>query len=70
MCKSKGRKGDYKMYIQKGKKYIYSVDQANEFIQRGYRCVETGFNAKQQKFFWAFDYEEVQEYYRTSNRYK
>ena len=70
MCKSKGRKGAYKMYTQKGKKYIYSVGQANEFIQRGYRCIETGFNAKQQKFFWAFDYEEVQEYYRTSNRYK
>lgn len=70
MCKSKGRKGDYKMYTQRGKKYIYSVSQANEFIQKGYRCIETGFNAKQQKFFWAFDYEEVQEYYRTNNRYK
>lgn len=34
------------MYTQRGKKYIYSVIQANEFIQRGYRCLETGFNAK------------------------
>ena len=31
------------MYTQRGKKYIYSVIQANEFIQRGYRCLETGF---------------------------
>lgn len=39
------------MYSQRGKKYIYSVERANEFIQRGYRCIETGFNAKQQRFF-------------------
>ena len=51
------------MYKQKGKKYIYSVDRANEFIQRGYRCIETGFNAKQQRFFWVFNYDEVQDYY-------
>lgn len=31
------------MYSQKGKKYIYSVDRANEFMKRGYRCIETGF---------------------------
>lgn len=58
------------MYTQKGKKYIYSVIQANEFIQRGYRCLETGFNSKQRKYFWVFDYEEVQDYYNTSERYK
>ena len=51
------------MYSQRGKKYIYSVERANEFIQRGYRCIETGFNAKQQRFFWVFDYEEVQDFY-------
>ena len=50
-------------YTQRGKKYIYSVERANEFIQRGYRCIETGFNAKQQKFFWAFNYNEVQSFY-------
>lgn len=58
------------MYTQRGKKYIYSVIQANEFIQRGYRCIETGFNAKSQKYYWVFDYEEVQEYYKTNERYK
>lgn len=58
------------MYTQRGKKYIYSVEQANEFIQRGYRCIETGFNAKQRKIFWAFDYAEVQDYYKNSARYK
>lgn len=46
-----------------GKKYIYSVDRANEFIQRGYRCIETGFNAKQQRFYWTFKYDEVQPFY-------
>lgn len=39
------------MYTQKGKKYIYSVIQANEFIQMEYRCLETGFNSKQRKYF-------------------
>lgn len=57
------------MYTQKGKKYIYSVIQANEFIQRGYRCLETGFNSKQRKYYWVFDYEEVQPYYETNDRY-
>ena len=56
-------KGELRMYSQKGKKYIYSVDRANEFIQRGYRCIETGFNAKQQRFFWTFNYDEVQPFY-------
>ena len=51
------------MYTQKGKKYIYSVESANEFIQSGYRCIETGFKAKQQRFFWVFDYKVVQDYY-------
>ena len=51
-------------YTQRGKKYIYSVERANEFIQRGYRCIETGFNAKSQKFFWVFNYGEVQDYYK------
>ncbi len=58
------------MYTQKGKKYIYSVIQANEFIQMGYRCLETGFNSKQRKYFWVFDYNEVQSYYETNSRYK
>ena len=57
------------MYTQKGKKYVYSVIQANEFIQRGYRCLETGFNSKQRKYYWVFDYNEVQPYYETSDRY-
>ena len=56
------------MYKQKGKKYIYSVDRANEFIQRGYRCIETGFNAKQQRFFWVFYYDEVQDYYKKQSK--
>ena len=34
-----------------GKKYIYSVKKADEFIQKGYRCIGTGFNAKVQKFY-------------------
>lgn len=51
------------MYTQKGKKYIYSVERANEFIQRGYRCIETGFNVNKHRFFWVFNYEEVQDYY-------
>jgi len=55
------------MYTQKGKKYIYSVIQANEFIQRGYRCLETGFNSKQRKYYRVFDYNEVQPYYETSS---
>lgn len=58
------------MYTQRGKKYIYSVVQANEFLKLGYKCLETGFNAKQQKYFWTFDYEEVQEYYKINDRYK
>ena len=56
------------MYTQKGKKYIYSVERANEFIKRGSRCLETGFNAKQQRFFWVFDYKEVQPFYEEQNR--
>ena len=59
----KQKKGELTMYSQRGKKYIYSVERANEFIQRGYRCIETGFNAKQQRFFWVFNYDEVQDYY-------
>ena len=59
----KTKKGELTMYSQRGKKYIYSVERANEFIQRGYRCIETGFNAKQQRFFWVFNYDEVQDYY-------
>lgn len=51
------------MYSQRGKKYIYSVDRANEFMQRGYRCIGTGFNAKQQRFYWIFNYDEVQPFY-------
>ena len=57
------------MYTQKGKKYVYSVIQANEFIQRGYRCFETGFNSKQRKYYWVFDYNEVQPYYEENERY-
>lgn len=67
---SESEKENKTMYTQRGKKYIYSVDQANEFIQRGYKCIETGFNAKQRKYFWVFNYEEVQDYYETSERYK
>lgn len=54
---------DFFMYVQRGKKYIYSVNVANEFIQRGYRCIEVGYNAKQKKYFWVFLYDEVQPYY-------
>lgn len=53
-----------------GKKYIYSVNQADEFIQRGYKCIGTGFNAKSGKYYWVFYYDEVQDYYKTSDRYK
>lgn len=69
MYKNKLKLGGNTMYTQKGKKYIYSVIQANEFIQRGYRCLETGFNSKQRKYYWVFDYNEVQPYYETSDRY-
>ena len=55
-------------YTQRGKKYIYSVERANELIQLGYRCIETGFNAKGQKFFWVFDYNEVQPFYDELNK--
>lgn len=44
-------------------KYIYSVTHANDLIQKGYKCIATGFNAKSGKFWWAFDYNEVQSYY-------
>lgn len=50
-------------YTQRGKKYIYSVKRANELIQLGYRCIETGFTAKSQKFFWVFKYEDIDDYY-------
>lgn len=46
-----------------GKKYIYGVELANTFIQLGYRCIETGFNAKSNRFYWVFNYDEVQAYY-------
>lgn len=52
-----------KRYSSKGKKYIYSVERANEFMQRGYHCIETGYSLKSHKFFWVFDYEEVQGFY-------
>lgn len=52
-----------KRYTNKGKKYIYSVERANEFIQAGYHCIETGYNAKSHKFFWVFNYLEVQAFY-------
>lgn len=52
-----------KRYSNKGKKYIYSVERANEFMQRGYRCIETGYSLKSHKFFWVFNYEEVQGFY-------
>lgn len=52
------------MYVQRGKKYIYSVNLANEFIQRGYRCIETGFNENSKKYFWVFLYDEVQPYFK------
>lgn len=61
ICISLG--GEIGMYSQKGKKYIYSVDRANEFMKRGYRCIETGFNARQQRFYWTFNYDEVQPFY-------
>ena len=59
----KTKKGELTMYSQRGKKYIYSVERANELIQLGYRCIETGFNAKGQKFFWVFKYEDIEDYY-------
>lgn len=69
MYKNKLKQGENTMYTQK-EKYIYSVIQANKFIQKGYRCLETGFNSKQRKYYWVFDYNEVQEYYKTGGRYK
>ena len=55
-------------YTQRGKKYIYKVERANDLIQYGCKCIETGFNAKQQKFFWVFDYNEVQPFYDELNK--
>ncbi len=55
-------------YKQRGKKYIYSVERANELIQYGCRCIETGFNAKQQRFYWTFNYDEVQPFYEERSR--
>lgn len=51
------------MYTSRGKKYIYAVNFANELIQKGYRCIETGVNPTSNKYFWVFDYNEVQSYY-------
>lgn len=50
-------------YTTKGKKYIYSVKRANELMQLGYRCLETGLNAKQQRFFWVFSYSDYDDYF-------
>lgn len=55
------------MYTTKGKKYIYDVNFANELIQKGYRCIETGINPKSNKFYWVFDYNEVQSYYNSKS---
>lgn len=51
------------------KKYIYVIEHANKLMQMGFRCLETGFNAKSQKIYWAFDHKEIQPYYE-SDRYK
>lgn len=51
-----------------GKKYIYAVEHANKLIELGYRCIGTGFNAKSQKYYWVFNYEEIQGYYDRKNR--
>lgn len=51
------------MSYTRGKKFIYDVKLANRFIQCGCRCIETGYNKKSNKFFWAFNYNDVQPYY-------
>ncbi|MCD8018699.1 MAG: hypothetical protein LUF92_03685 [Clostridiales bacterium] len=56
-------------YSNKDKKYIYNVLQANEIIQMGIPCVETGFNPRRKRFYWAFDREEIQRYYKENPRY-
>lgn len=73
LCKSKDEKERKFImvtlgYKQRGKKYIYSVERANELIQYGCRCIETGFNAKQQRFYWTFNYDEVQPFYEERNK--
>lgn len=56
------------MYTKRGKKYIYSVERANDLIQYGCRCIETGFNAKCQRFYWTFIYDEVQPFYEAKEK--
>ena len=56
------------MYTKRGKKYIYSVERANDLIQYGCRCIETGFNAKCQRFYWTFIYDEVQPFYEAKEQ--
>lgn len=61
--KKKKRKREY--MADKRKKYIYNPKKANQIIQQGIRCVETGLNAKEQRCFWVFDYNEIQSFYES-----
>ena len=44
------------------KKYIYRVSVAQKLINNGIRCIDTGFNAKCQKFYWVFPFYEYKGY--------
>lgn len=52
-----------------GKKYIYSVDHANKLIEMGFICIGTGFNVKSHKYYWVFNWTEIQPYYENNERY-
>lgn len=55
------------------KKYIYNFKQADFFIKQGAVCIGTGFNAKSGKYYWEFNYDQLQKYYslweENKNRY-
>ena len=48
------------------KKYIYNYKQADFFMKIGAKCIGTGFNAKSDRYFWEFNYNQLQEYYPLS----
>lgn len=52
------------------RKYIYSANHANELMEEGYRCLGTGYNSNSGKFFWVFDYLEIQPYYQQQKNLK
>lgn len=53
--------GGIKMH--NGKTYIYDILCADFFMSKGLRCLSTGYNAKRQKIYWTFDYEDCLKFF-------